>query len=346
MPKIWIATSCITVAILISCSSGVPAAKVASTSKDTTARDVVDPDFKVDIYVPEKVCEGTTLLSDNHNLERPRIIEINLAGEIVWQYMIPQEMRRYTNPGFDCELLPNNHILYVLPGMGVFEIDREGRTLWSYRDTKVSHDADRLPNGNTLVVFGNNDTKDDAQVREVTSEGKTVWSWYAKNVFDIPPYNTINLQGWTHTNAAERLADGNTLISMRNLNLVAIVDQEGKLVRTYGGGVVQNPHDPQMLPNKNILMAGHPMLSAIEFDGASGSVVWRFTERQWGIPHQQARDANRLSNGNTLIVGTSKIIEVTPEGEIVWRFGLERPYDTKEEASARGFYKAQRIPPR
>jgi hypothetical protein len=34
------------------------------------------------------------------------------------------------------------------------------------------------------------------------------------------------------------------------------------------------------------------------------------------------RDANRLPNGNTLITGTTKIIEVTPKNEIIWQLSL------------------------
>jgi len=302
-----------------------------------------EADFSVDIYKPDKVCSGTTLLSDNHNLKQPRIIEVNMAGEVIWQYRIPMELRRYTNPGFDSERLPNNHILFVLPAKGVYEINREGKTVWSYLDVKISHDADRLANGNTLIVFGNKDTKNDAQVKEIDAKGKMVWSWYAKQIFDKVPYNTINNQGWTHTNAAERLIDGNTLISLRNFNQVIIISSQGKVLHTYGKDLVQNPHDPQRLPNGNILMAAHPLLAALEVDGKTGDMVWKFTNRQWGIPGQGARDADRLPNGNTLITGTTKIIEVTKNGEIVWQFGLNQKFNSREEASAHGFYKAERI---
>ena len=55
------------------------------------------------------------------------------------------------------------------------------------------------------------------------------------------------------------------------------------------------------------------------------------------------RDANRLPNGNTLITGTTEIVEVTTEGEIVWRLKLKDIVLELEEAAARGFYKANRI---
>jgi len=52
-------------------------------------RGTTDPDITVDVYVPEKVWPGTTLLADLHVVGRPRIIEINLRGEIVWEYLVP-----------------------------------------------------------------------------------------------------------------------------------------------------------------------------------------------------------------------------------------------------------------
>jgi hypothetical protein len=58
---------------------------------------------------------------------------------------------------------------------------------------------------------------------------------------------------------------------------------------------------------------------------------------------QLIRDANRLPNGNTLITGHTKIIEVTPDGEIVWQFALKGITLVGIDAPARGFYKADRI---
>ena len=55
-----------------------------------------------------------------------------------------------------------------------------------------------------------------------------------------------------------------------------------------------------------------------------------------------ARDTNRLPNGNTLIIGLTAIVEVTPEGEIVWQLTLGVTLDPSRAAGL-GFYKAERI---
>jgi len=148
-------------------------------------RGTVDSEITVDIYKVDKAYTGTTLLADTHNLNRPRIIEVNMLGEIVWEYLVPQNIKEYVNPGFDTELLSNNNVLFVLPRNGVYEVSRDGEVVWSYITDKISHDADRLPNGNTIFVFGANDQTSDAQVTEVNQQGKVVWSWNAGAHFNL-----------------------------------------------------------------------------------------------------------------------------------------------------------------
>lgn len=307
------------------------------------SRGTVDTDFQVDIYQPDLAWPGTTLLADNHNPGNPRIIEVNMLGEIVWEYPLPSYLKKYTNPGFDAELLPDDNILFLLPGSGVYEIDRKGNNVWSYLTMKISHDADRLPDGNTIFVFGGNDRNSDAQVIEVNQAGEVVWSWYAADYFDKPPYMDIYDYGWTHTNAVTRLSNGNTLISLRNFNFIAEVDTAGSVVRTIGEGVLEYQHDPEVLSSGNILLANHVMPHrAIEIDPETGKVVWE--SRGFGKNDTPVRDADRLPNGNTLITCATRIVEITEEGEIVWQFSLTNPdFETPGDKPARGFYKAQRI---
>jgi len=318
--------------------------KVTSVGVTPTSmqRGTKDLDLEVSVYKTDEVWAGTTLLPDNHDRDTSRIIEVNMLGEIIWEYLIPSNLKRYTNPGFDVELLANGHILYVLPGNGVYEIDRDGKVVWSYLTSKISHDADRLPNGNTIFVFGNNDRNSDAQVVEVNPKGEVVWSWYAKDHFDIPPYSSIYEEGWTHTNAVSRLPNGNTLISPRNFNIVIEVAPTGEVVRTYGDGIFVAQHDPVMLPNGHILLCNHSMPHrAIEFDPNTGKIVWQ--SAGFELSATPVRDANRLPNGNTLITASTKIVEVTAEGEIVWQLALKDITLSGIDAASLGFYKAERI---
>ncbi len=328
-------------------------------------RGTVDPDISVDIYEPDLVWAGTTLLADLHDPYRRgiegdyfvRLIEVNMLGEIVWEYVVPEDLGIHSNTGLDVELLPNDNILFVLPHNGVYEVNRNGIIVWSYLTTRISHDADRLPNGNTIFVWGGGDEMSDAQVKEINAEGEIVWEWYARDHFNEPPYSTIDNQGWTHTNAVTRMANGNTLISPRNFGLLVEVDPQGSVVRTIGGGVIlgdkasilkQNeekdphgPHDPEVLPNGNILVVSQFLPHrAVEMDSETGDVVWEFTITDPG--NWPVRDADRLPNGNTLITGVTKIVEVTPEGKIVWQLTLGVTFERGDLAPF-GFYKAERI---
>ena len=51
---------------------------------------VIAPEFKLVAYVPEKAQEGTTILADLHNVDRPKIIEVNMRGELVWEYLVTE----------------------------------------------------------------------------------------------------------------------------------------------------------------------------------------------------------------------------------------------------------------
>lgn len=304
-----------------------------------------DEDFAVEINVKDKVYFGHTFMPDNYNTEGPRVVEINMSGEVVWEYLLPEDLKSYTNPGLDAELLENDNFLLTLPRYGIQEITRDGEVVWEHLDSKISHDADRLANGNTLYVYGAKDKKEDAQVKEVNTNGELVWSWSAKDDFLKEPYQDIDNDGWTHTNAAVRLKNGNTLISPRNFNCLVEVNPAGETVRILGADFLEEAHDPEELENGNILVADHGRpQSVVEFNPNTDEIVWEFImpeKKTWPI-----RDANRLPNGNTLITGTSVLAEVTADDTLVWELRLQNvDWDDPNRAPTHGFFKAERINP-
>ena len=58
-----------------------------------------DSAIEVTVYNAEKVWPGTTLLSDHHDVGSPRVIEVNMLGEVTWQYVLAEDFKQYTNPG-------------------------------------------------------------------------------------------------------------------------------------------------------------------------------------------------------------------------------------------------------
>jgi len=106
-------------------------------------------------------------------------------------------------------------------------------------------------------------------------------------------------------------------------------------------------HDPEALPNGNILFANPSQSSpqVVEID-STGNVVWNYNiPEATTFSSQSTRDADRLQNGNTLITAANRLIEVTPQGDIVWQFRLKDVQFTSfNDAASKGFYKAIRIP--
>ncbi len=312
-----------------------------ATDDQTMVRGIKDPDFEIIVYDKNSSLFGTTIFADNHVETRPRVVEVNMLGEIIWEYVLPEDVKMYTNPGFDVEPLSNGNVLILLPRKGVFEINRNKTIVWQYYDSKISHDADRLPNGNTLIVFGANDKKEDIQVKEIDISGKIVWSWYAKSAFDKEPYASISDEGWTHTNAVTRLSNGNTLINFRNFNLLAEVNPTGTVVKTIENTRFEKQHDPEVQSNGTIIMANHIQPNEIIITSSDGkSILWQFiitNKSAWPL-----RDANILSNGNILVTGADRIFECTYKKEIVWELRLKNASFDKITASSRGFYKSER----
>ena len=116
---------------------------------------------------------------------------------------------------------------------------------------------------------------------------------------------------------------GNILVSMRNINLIAIIDgTTHEISWAWGPTNLTLQHHPRLLPNGNILLFNNrtDLSQIIEVNPLSFAVEWAY---QSGDFFSALRGScQRLQNGNTLITESDKgyVFEVTKEGEIVWKF--------------------------
>lgn len=327
--------------------------KTKSDNNPTAPEDLPESgEYYVDIYDPDQACNGTTLLTDGHNENNLKVVEVDMDGEIVWEFNVPQAWINGTAVGFEAELLANGNILMVLSQSGIYEIDRNGNTVWEHLDPKCSHDADRLQNGNTIFVYGNHDTVNDPSIKEVDTDGNLVWQWKAVDHYNTPPYNTVDYQGWCHANAVTRLQNGNTLISIRNFDMTIEVNPQGTPVWEFQWQDLYPatdfpafyPHEPEIHPDNTLLVCLQieSPYELVEINRGTGNVVWEYDRENI----RTCRDGDRLPNGNVLVVGVktdineSVLFEVTPEKEVVWQLRL---YDTPVDRRPGHFYKAQRI---
>jgi hypothetical protein len=147
-------------------------------------------------------------------------------------------------------------------------------------------------------------------VLEVDGSGTTVWQ----------------KTGLSNPTDAERLLNGNTLITDCLNDRIIEVDSSGSIVWSYSTGL-NHPTDAERLSNGNTLIAGNNNNNVIEVDN-SGAIVWSYSA---GLDHPH--DAERLTNGNTVIaeVNNNRIIEVDSSGTIVWSFSSELnwPFDAE-----------------
>ena len=189
-------------------------------------------------------------------------------------------------------------------------------------------------------------------VREVDPSGKIVWSWKGLADYDREPFAGIDLEGWMHVNSVSRLENGNTLVSIRNFNTVAEVGPDGQVVRdwtfkgyndhtglqTHGKIKGMHNHEPEILENGNMLLALRRPNRFVEFILETQVVVWSWEHPGGGRELRTNREANRLPNGNTLGSAGNKLIEIAPDGTIVWQ--MIAPSGRKNR---RKFHKAIRI---
>ncbi len=251
------------------------------------------------------------------------IREINLRGDIIWEYQ--------AYPGsdpYDAERLPNGNTLFCnnhpkfmqdVEGGAIFEVDMYGNIVWSYPLAPHCHDVDRLPNGNTVFLSENGTFEKQPGffrgIIEVNPDKEIVWSW---NIFDY--YDTIPVD--THYNDIDLLDNGNFLLSLRDFNQIWEINRTGHIVWSFGGlenfTLMNHQHNPDRLANGNTIIADSDNCRIIEIN-PQGQIIWMYngngtTTLNW------PRDADRLPNGNTLIADTfnSRLLEVNYQGEIVW----------------------------
>ncbi len=211
-------------------------------------------------------------------------------------------------------------------------------------------------------------------IQEISPEKKVVWEWHQYEHLDInrrvavpasthwwagPENNT--LVDWTHTNTVQalpqnkwfdagdgRFKPGNVLMSLRQLDLLLLVDRDTKeVVWQYTGdyrGGLSGQHDSHMIekglpgegsiiifdngasPTANLAHCGASFV--LEVDPTTEEVVWAYDRRE-EFHSNFTSSCQRLPNGNTLILEAAhhRIFEVTPEGEIVWEHVLsQQPY--------------------
>lgn len=180
-----------------------------------------------------------------------------------------------------------------------------GRVLWKAPNDH-GHDVQALPNGH--VLFTINPQK---KVVELDGDHREVWTYS---------------EGLEHPLAAQRLANGNTLIGDARLGKVIEVTPAKQVVWKY-----ENPDLANMRSRNAHRTQQGTTLIAVEAEGKlievdqAGKMVW-----EWQAPNGKNRRlymGRRLANGNTMmsLSDPGELVEVDRGGKIVRSIGGADP---------------------
>ncbi len=293
----------------------------------------------VDLYEPGRACNGYTLIL--YQRRHPMLIDMN--GNVVhhWDHVRGRGRARLTEKG---------NLLLICADNVMRELTWDGKVVWQFAGIDTGdlahHDIVRLTNGNTLIIYDDEETGED-YLLEVSTEGRPVWEWrtgdhlsehfgppgsgfrentHVNSVQELPP-NRMYQEG------DKRFRPGNILVSARNLNAIFIVERtRGEVVWWYDREL-DLQHEAHMIA-PGCPGAGHILVfnnggksryhyrrsSIMEIEPASGTVLWEYASD--GFFSSTGGVQQNLPNGNILVVSSTggRAFEIEPDGSVVWQW--------------------------
>jgi hypothetical protein len=247
-------------------------------------------------------------------------------------------------------------VLFSLKERGIVKVDRDSKVLWESA-LPVHHDLWPGPDGRLYTMIHRRRLVPEIHPTiPIEMDAVAILSADGKLEKQIPVLDLLRRSGYDyllprlqrvtldadrkfldvfHLNHVEVLdgslasrspiyRGGNLLVSIRNLNAIAIVDPASeKIVWLWGPGNLTYQHDPRMLANGEILVFdnGTEASEVIQVDPLTQQVTWRYAPPS-GFFSALAGAVQRLPNGNTLITESmaGHAIEVNEGGATVWSY--------------------------
>jgi hypothetical protein len=221
-----------------------------------------------------------------------------------------------------------------------------------------THDIARLPDGRLLVanMREHDDGVSNDRLFVYDPETGTVgWEWRFRDHYPNDTDGGFG-QDWTHVNDVDVLGEGRyVLASPRNFDQVIVVDRRtDDIVMRLGSDddhdVLHEQHNPDYIEREDgtpvLLVADSENDRVVEYERDCGGADPRLGadtppaecswELVWSVEgFNWPRDADRLPDGNTLVTDTlnHRVVEVTPQGEVVWELQIPwGPYDAERGA--------------
>ena len=311
----------------------------------------------VTVYDPDADFDGLNLVVSAH---RPEASLMDMKGHVLhtWSYdflkVWPEPLKFFEwaphkSSWRRVHLYPNGDLLAIFEGIGMIKLDVDSNLLWSAKN-RCHHDICVGADGRIYTLSRSErrlaglqaPVLDDA-ITVMSPAGKTIRKISLLDAVLKSPYRQYaslipNMSDIFHANTVElldgRLADripafkrGNMLVSVRNIDLVAVVDMETERVCWAMWGMWHLQHQPTVLDNGDILLFDNlgqkDASKVLEIDPRTQEIVWQYQgtqEQPFESPYLGS--CQRLPNGNTLITESvaGRGFEVTPDKRIVWEW--------------------------
>ncbi|MCB1037416.1 MAG: hypothetical protein KDD47_26535, partial [Acidobacteria bacterium] len=338
----------------------------------------------VTVWQRGKASEGLNLYVSGHDSEA---VLMDMEGKTLHRWRYPLErVWRDLEPSADLDklhywrrahLYPDGGLLAIFETLGLVRLDRESRLLWAYR-SDAHHDLFVDPEqriwlldrrGRLIPRMNKEKGVLEDLVTVLDPEGRVERQISVLEAFERSPYRALVLDRPVrfgdifHTNTLDRLdgslahlhpafKEGNLLISVLQLNTVAVLDPESERVVWALTGLWRKQHQPVLLPSGKLLVfdnlgAGGERSRALEVDPFTQEVSWSYgTRKGQALYSRTLGSVQRLANGNTLITESEngRALEVTAAGEIVWKFVNPHRSGEAEELVAT-LFELVRLPP-
>lgn len=301
------------------------------------------------VYDEARAYDGVNLYKSRPRFEAHLM---DMHGKILhtWRASDPKA------PSWDfVEMMEDGHLLASAKYDYLEKLDPESRVVWKV-PVAPHHDLDVDDDGRVYVLAevrrehepaGKPTLIRDNDIVILSPDGKEerrieLWDLFGKHVPKkrLRRIRNSRTQGFHgdvfHVNSIELLdrdvpglgRRGNALLSIRELNTVAVLDlDEPRVVWLWGNGKLDRQHHPSLLDSGRILLfdnGTHRRWSRVlEMDPITRSFTWEVRGDPKSSFFSGTRgSADRLPNGNTLVVDSAKgrVFEITPSGELVWDF--------------------------
>jgi PGF-CTERM protein len=281
--------------------------------------------------------QGVRFTSDGAEKTTATFLAVGPNGEVRWVHDASAEGRVWA---YDVDPMENGTMLFTATERGVTVVEEwnpeTGEHVWSqtFRGVTDAHDAD-LEDGEILLA-----DKGEGHERLLAynrSQRRTVWEWefedhYSKDAGGPP-------DDWTHVNDIDEIGEDRYLASVRNFDQVIVVNRstdeiEMQLGEDEDHDILNEQHNPAYYEGPDgtptILVADSRNDRVVEYEKTDDG--WNMTYELVGGGLHEPRDADWLPNGNLLVTDrhAHRVMEVTPEGEVLWEFYTPwQPYDAE-----------------